>query len=72
VGVRGTRFFAGTMDGVNAIFVARGAVEVRGAGGTARVAEGEGVDMQPDGRPGPVRAWGAPRIARALAMVGAE
>lgn len=72
IAVRGTRFFAGTMEGVNAVFVARGAVEVRGAGASVPLTEGEGVDMAADGAPGPVRRWGPPRIARALAMVGAE
>jgi ferric-dicitrate binding protein FerR (iron transport regulator) len=72
IGVRGTRFFAGPLDGVNAVFVARGQVEVRTAGAPALLNEGEGVDVAPDGAPGPVRRWGAPRIARALAAVGAE
>ncbi|BDG70265.1 FecR domain-containing protein [Roseomonas fluvialis] len=71
IGVRGTRFFAGVLDGVQAVFVARGRVEVRTAGGTVPLGEGQGVDVAPNGAPGPVREWGAPRIARALALVGA-
>jgi len=71
IGVRGTRFFAGVVDGVHAVFVARGRVQVRVAGGTAMLGEGEGVDVASDGVPGGVRAWGAPRVARALALVGA-
>jgi ferric-dicitrate binding protein FerR (iron transport regulator) len=71
IGVRGTRFVAGVLDGVPAVFVARGRVEVRAAGGAAVLGEGEGMDIAADGMPGPVRAWGAPRIARALALVGA-
>lgn len=71
IGVRGTRFFAGVLDGAQAVFVARGRVEVRARGGTATLGEGEGIDVATDGTPGPVRAWGAPRIARALALVGA-
>jgi ferric-dicitrate binding protein FerR (iron transport regulator) len=71
IGVRGTRFVAGVLDGVHAVFVARGRVEVRAAGGVALLGEGEGVDVAADGAPGPVRVWGAPRIARALSLVGA-
>lgn len=71
IGVRGTRFVAGVLDGVQAVFVARGRVEVRAAGGTVSLGEGEGVDVATDGAPGPVRAWGAARIARALSLVGA-
>lgn len=72
IGVRGTRFFAGVVDGVHAVFVARGRVQVRVAGGAVSLGEGEGVDVASDGVPATVRAWGAPRIARALALVGAH
>lgn len=71
IGVRGTRFVAGLLDGVQAVFVARGRVQVRAAGGAALLSEGEGIDIAPDGMPGPVRAWAAPRVARALSLVGA-
>lgn len=74
IGVRGTRFFAGPIDGVFAVFCARGSVAVTrpGAPWTVRLAEGDGVDI-PD-REGPlpeppVRQWGQARIARAFALV---
>jgi ferric-dicitrate binding protein FerR (iron transport regulator) len=69
IGVRGTRFFAGTLDGRNAVFVERGQVEVSAAGQSAVLNEGEGVDVAEGGPPGPVTRWGAPRIARAMALV---
>jgi ferric-dicitrate binding protein FerR (iron transport regulator) len=75
IGVRGTRFFAGPLDEVFAVFCARGALEVAlpGGGPRAVLAAGEGVDVPR--RPGPappvlnVHPWGAARIARAFALV---
>lgn len=69
IGVRGTRFFAGPLDGRLAVFVARGRVEVTAAGAGAVLAEGEGVDIAETGAPGPVTRWGPARIARAMALV---
>jgi ferric-dicitrate binding protein FerR (iron transport regulator) len=69
IGVRGTRFFAGPLDGRNAVFVERGQVEVSAAGQSALLGEGEGVDVAEGGPPGAVVRWGAPRIARAMALV---
>ncbi|TCH98233.1 hypothetical protein EJV46_13675 [Roseococcus sp. SYP-B2431] len=70
IGVRGTRFFAGLLDGRNAVFVERGRVAVQAGGGTAELGAGEGVDQAVPGGPlGPVVRWGAPRIARAMALV---
>jgi len=71
IGVRGTRFFAGPLDDVHAVFVARGQVEVEAeGGGRARLEAGEGVDVPLTGAATlPVRRWGPPRIARAMALV---
>jgi ferric-dicitrate binding protein FerR (iron transport regulator) len=72
IGVRGTRFFAGVLDGIGAVFVARGRVTVEAVGTRVILTEGEGVDipLQPLGLPDlPVRQWGQARIARALALV---
>lgn len=70
IGVRGTRFFAGPLDGRNAVFVERGRVAVQAGGTTAEVGPGEGVDQpEPGGPLGPVVRWGAPRVARAMALV---
>jgi ferric-dicitrate binding protein FerR (iron transport regulator) len=72
IGVRGTRFFAGPLDEVFAVFVARGRVEVALPSGSGVVlTEGEGVDVPRQGAVAPleVRRWGQARIARALALV---
>lgn len=70
IGVRGTRVFVGPSNGVYAVFVQRGAVEVRAQGETRRLGPGEGVNLPEGGPPGPVTAWGVPRILAAFASVG--
>ncbi|HYZ34309.1 MAG TPA: FecR domain-containing protein [Crenalkalicoccus sp.] len=73
IGVRGTRFFAGPLDEVFAVFVAEGVVEVAvPGGGRAELDAGDGVDVPRSGPPPAqlvVRRWMPPRIARALATV---
>ncbi len=70
IGLRGTRFFAGPSNGVFAVFVQRGSVEVRAAGGTWQLGPGEGLDL-PDGAPPAAAApWEVPRILAAFASVG--
>lgn len=70
IAVRGTRFFAGPIDGIFGVFVARGAVDVTGGGRTVRLATGEGTDIaRPGAPPGPVKTWGKPKIAKAMALV---
>jgi len=71
IGVRGTRFWGGPLDGRHAVFVEHGEVEVRVDGARAVLAGGDGVDVPgPDGAPlGPVVRWGEPRIRRAMALV---
>ncbi|WP_119274547.1 FecR family protein [Taklimakanibacter deserti] len=70
IAVRGTRFFAGPIDGIFGVFVARGAVDVTAGGSTVRLSLGEGTDIARAGAPpGPVKKWGAPKIAKAMALV---
>jgi hypothetical protein len=78
IGVRGTKFFAGVVDGTNAVFVERGEVLVEAPGSAhapATLGPGDGVDLPDPGSPTAgaaaltVRRWGAARIARALALV---
>ncbi|SFH67356.1 FecR family protein [Albimonas pacifica] len=56
----------------SAVFVREGVVAVRAAQGegAAVLAAGEGVDMPPAGPLGPVRSWGAPRVAALGARLG--
>ncbi len=70
IGVRGTRFFAGPSNGVFAVFVQRGAVEVMAQGQTRRLGPGDGVNLPEGAPPGEVVQWGVPRILAAFASVG--
>ena len=72
IGVRGTRIFAGIMNGLGAVFVARGRATVEAIGTSVTLTAGEGVDipLQPFGPPDlPVRVWGRAKIAQALSLV---
>jgi len=72
IGVRGTRVFAGVMDGAGVVFVARGRVTVDAVGTRVALAEGEGIDipLRPSGPPDlAVRQWSRARIARAMALL---
>jgi hypothetical protein len=71
IAVRGTKFFAGEIDGFG-VFVERGLVQVSAAGRTVSVRAGEGTTIPSVGaQPEDVRVWGAPKIARARAMTAA-
>lgn len=70
IGVRGTRFFAGPLDGGPAVFVFRGEVAVEAGGGRVLLREGEGVELRsPATRLGPVSRWSRVRVDRASALV---
>lgn len=70
IAVRGTRFFAGDIEGTFGVFVVRGSVSVTAGGKTARLNAGEGTDIaRPGDPPGPVKKWGEPKIAKAMALV---
>ncbi|MBD0275563.1 MAG: FecR domain-containing protein [Acetobacteraceae bacterium] len=72
IGVRGTRVWVGVVDGLGAVFVARGRATVEAIGTRVTLTEGEGVDipLQPFGPPDlTVRRWGQARIDRALRLV---
>lgn len=71
IGVRGTRFFAGPLNGTFSVFVQRGRVSVQAAGESRELGAGDGLDIAaPGAAPGPVGQWKAPRIAAAFALVG--
>jgi ferric-dicitrate binding protein FerR (iron transport regulator) len=73
IAVRGTRFFAGPLDEVFAVFCARGSVLViRPGAWQVRLGPGDGVDVpRVEGHvpEPPVRQWGQARIQRAFALV---
>jgi hypothetical protein len=69
--VRGTEFFAGPIDGAYGVFVFDGQVDVATAGGSVTLRSGEGTTLRSGNiAPTPPVVWGAPKIARAEAMVG--
>jgi ferric-dicitrate binding protein FerR (iron transport regulator) len=73
IAVRGTRYFAGPSAGVFGVFVQRGAVDVLGVNISVRVTAGMGTNIaSPGAEPTTPTVWGAPRIAAALALVGAR
>jgi ferric-dicitrate binding protein FerR (iron transport regulator) len=70
IAVRGTRFFAGDIEGTFAVFAARGMVYVTAGGQTVRLKAGEGTDIAHTGdAPEPAHKWGALKIAKAIALV---
>jgi hypothetical protein len=70
IAVRGTRFFAGDIAGTFGVFAARGSVDVTAGGQTVRLKAGEGTDIaHPGDPPGPIKKWGQPKIAKAMALV---
>ncbi|HKQ94603.1 MAG TPA: FecR family protein [Aestuariivirgaceae bacterium] len=70
IAVRGTRVFAGRIDGTFGVFVVRGVVDVMGRGKKVRLRSGEGIDISRRGNlSGEVGRWGEPKIARAMALV---
>jgi hypothetical protein len=71
IGVRGTEFWGGALDGKYGVLLLEGEVVVSNqAGSVVLSAEGQGTDIpSPLDPPGPVRAWSAEKIARAVATV---
>lgn len=73
LGVRGTAFFAGPIDGEYGVFVREGRVVVTAGGESLPLVATEGTMIKaPGDKPQPKRVWGQPKIDRALASVGAR
>ena len=70
IGVRGTDFWGGPIDGGFGVALFEGSISVT-SGGVTRILEapGLGVDVEPDSAPGDATAWSDEKIARALATV---
>ena len=71
IGVRGTEFWGGPMDGQYGVLLLEGVVTVSNQAGSVTLsAQGQGTDIpSPLDPPGAVKPWGADKIARAVASV---
>lgn len=70
IAVRGTRLFAGKIDGVFGVFVSHGWVDVTAGGRRVRLKSGEGTDIrEAGGPPGPGKVWGRPKILKAYGAI---
>lgn len=70
LGVRGTRFWGGLLDGRYEVFVFDGQVDINNAGGTVTLGPGDGAPIDtPFAAPGAVVQWEQAKIDRALATV---
>lgn len=71
IGVRGTDFWGGPLNGTYGVVVLDGAVSIEAGGTTTAVDQpGSGVDFAtPGAAPGPIVQWSAEKTARALATV---
>ena len=67
--VRGTKFYAGELDGVFSVFVERGIVGVMAGGAAVRLKAGDGTVIKRRGAPpGAVKRWKGPKIAKFEAL----
>jgi hypothetical protein len=71
IGVRGTEFWGGPIEGQYGVLLLEGLVTVSNQAGSVTLsARGQGTDISsPLDPPGSVRPWGADKIARAVASV---
>jgi hypothetical protein len=72
LGVRGTHFWVGPIDGATGVLVVDGEVLVSNATGRVSLGAGEGTMIQPDGSLSPRKVWGAAKVQRALEMVALD
>lgn len=69
LGVRGTDFWVGPIDGATGVLVVDGEVLVSNPTGRVTLRAGEGTMIQADGSLSPRKVWGADKVQRALDMV---
>ncbi|MGE4281408.1 MAG: FecR domain-containing protein [Magnetospirillum sp.] len=71
IGVRGTKFWGGSLDNPLDVLLLDGAITVKTPGGSADLNNPlEGTDVKsPGAAPSPVGTWKAPRVARAMNSV---
>lgn len=70
LGVRGTDFWIGPIDGAIGVLVLRGLVDVQSRYGLVSLRPGEGTMIKANGELSQPKTWGDEKKARALAMVG--
>jgi hypothetical protein len=71
IGVRGTEFWGGPIDGQYGVFLIEGEITVTSQGGSVTLSGGgQGTDIpSPADPPGAASAWAAEKVARAVATV---
>ena len=71
IGVRGSEFWGGPIDGQNGVFLIEGEITVTSQGGSVTLSgAGQGTDLSsPLDPPGAASAWAAEKVARAVATV---
>lgn len=70
LGIRGTQFWGGPLDGALDVFLLEGKVEVRNAEGSVLLdAPGQGTVLSDRGAPGDVQIWPQEKVSRATATV---
>lgn len=70
LGIRGTQFWGGPLDGALDVFLLEGKVEVRNADGSVLLdAPGQGTVLQDKGAPGGVQMWPPEKVSRATATI---
>jgi hypothetical protein len=71
IGVRGTEFWGGPIDGRYGVFLIKGEITVTSQGGSVTLSGGgQGTDIpSPADPPGAAAPWAAEKVARAVATV---
>jgi hypothetical protein len=72
IGIRGTEFWGGEIDGAFNVLVLKGKVVVENPAGSVEVPEGQGVSIPKDGAPLAPSAWPDEKKSRAFATVAFE
>jgi hypothetical protein len=72
IGIRGTEFWGGEIDGEFSVLVLKGKVVVENAAGSVEVPEGQGVSIPKDAAPQAPSAWPDNKRTRAFATVSFE
>jgi hypothetical protein len=72
IGVRGTEFWVGPIDGATGVLVLDGEVVVGSDSGMVRLGPGDGTMIKADGSLSPRKTWGEAKVERALDMVAID